>query len=89
MLEMLICICIISMFTLITINSSNNFTTDNYYFLNNYLYSQSKAILNKENIDIGKGIHFNSMGHVNRAQTIDVSGHSVIIHLGNGYVTSK
>lgn len=89
MLEMLICICLLSTFMLLSLSNANRLNLDYYYFLNEYLLSQSKAIANKENVSIGRGISFNSMGHVNQARTIDFGKHSVIIHLGNGYAKTK
>ena len=89
MLEMLVCICIVSAITILSINSTNNLDVDHYYFINDYLLKQSEAMKNRENVDVGKGIYFNNMGHVNQARTIDIGKHSLIIHLGNGYATKK
>lgn len=87
MLEMLVCMIILSSLLLLSLNNTNYLNVDHYTFLNNYLYGQSCAILNSENVDVDKGIYFNSMGHVNQARTISFSNHSIIIHLGNGYAT--
>lgn len=87
MLEMLVCICIISAFTLVSINNTASVNLDHYYFLNDYLLKQSQAILNKQKTNVGRGIYFNNMGHVNQAKTIEINNHSVIVHLGNGYAT--
>lgn len=89
MLEMLICICLISTLMLLTISNTNNLNLDHYYFLNDYLLSQSKAILRKDDLSIGKGITFNSMGHINQARTIEFGNHKAILHLGNGYATKE
>lgn len=88
MLEMLACMCIVSAFMLISLASFNELNLEHYYFLNDYLYSQSKAILNRESVSVGKGLYFNSMGHINQAKTIDFINHKVIVHLGTGYATS-
>ena len=89
MLEMLVCICILSAFTLLSTSNFTDLNLDHYYFINNYCLDQSRAMLDKESIDVGKGVYFNAMGHVNQARTIDFGKHQVIIHLGNGYATYK
>lgn len=89
MLEMLICMVIISTLMILAISNTNDLNLDHYYFLNEYLLSQSEAILKKTNVFIGKGVSFNNMGHVNQARTIDFKNHQIIVHLGNGYATTK
>ena len=89
MLEMLACMCIISTLMILTISNTSNIDLDHYQFLNDYLYDQSLAIYNRQQVNVGSGIYFNSMGHVNQARTIDFKNHSVIIHLGSGYATIK
>ena len=83
------CMCVMCALMLLSINNTNKLNLDNYYFLNNYLYNQSLAILNKEKISLDYGVSFNEMGHVNQARTIEFKNHSVIIHLGNGYATQE
>lgn len=87
MLEMLLALVIISGLMLVSLNNTNNLNLDHYYFLNDYLYTQSKAILNKTSQSIGHGVSFNSMGRVNQARTIEFDRHKVIVHLGNGYAS--
>lgn len=89
MLEMIVCMCVICAFMLLSINNVKSVNFEYCYFLNDYLLKQSMAILNKEKVSIEHGVSFNSMGHVNQARTIDFNNHSVIIHLGNGYATKK
>lgn len=89
MIEMLLSMVLVSTMLLLVLGTANQTNVDYYYFLNDYLYKQSKAILNLENIDVESGIYFNNLGHVNKARTIDFKNHQVIIHLGNGYATSK
>lgn len=88
MLEMLACMCIISAFMLISLANTNKLNLQHYDFLNEYLYSQSKAILNKESVSVGNGLYFNNMGHINQAKTIEFFNHKVIVHLGTGYATT-
>ena len=89
LLEMLVCMVIISAFMLVSLQNTNRLNLDHYYFLNDYLYNQSKAMVERDEVSIGRGIYFNSMGHVNQARTIDFNNHQVIIHLGSGYATIK
>lgn len=88
MLEMLACMIVISTFMLISLANTNELNLEHYYFLNDYLYSQSRAILERENISVGKGLYFNNMGHINQAKTIEFINHNVIVHLGTGYATT-
>lgn len=87
MLEMLICMIIVSALLLISIRNNNTLYLDHLYFIDDYLLKQSEAIKSKENVQIGEGLYFNSMGHVNKAKTIHFQNHNVIVHLGNGYVS--
>lgn len=89
MLEMLVCLCIISALMLVSISNTNRLNLDHYDFLNKYELSQSAAILNRKEVSVGKGIYLNNMGHINQARTIEFGNHSVILHLGNGYATVK
>lgn len=89
MLEMLASLLIISVLMLVSLNKTSNINTEHYYFLNNYLLTQSEAMLNKKSDSVGHGVYFNSMGRVNQARTIDFNRHKVIIHLGNGYATCE
>ena len=89
LLEMLVCMVIISAFMLLSLKNTTSINLEHYYFLNDYLYQQSESMSNKEPTSIGRGIYFNSMGHVNQARTIDFVKHSVVIHLGSGYATIK
>ena len=88
-LEMLLCICVVSSLMLVSINGTNKLNLEHYYFLNDYLYHQSEAIDNCEEVSAGKGVYFNSMGHVNQARTIEFDNRSIIVHVGNGYAFVK
>lgn len=88
-LEMLVCMCFLSIATLLTVSQSSNLDLSHCYFLDDYLCKQSEAIVNREDITVGKGIRFNNMGHVNQARTVDFDNHSIVIHLGSGYATKK
>lgn len=87
MLEMLVCVLIISTLMLLTLQDTNRLNIDHYSFLNNYLIGQSSAMADRQKVVMDVGIYFNTMGHVNHAKTIDFNNHSIIIHLGSGYAT--
>lgn len=87
MLEMIICLFIISSISILCLTNFEIINLDYYYYLSDYLYNQSLAILDKQNRYIDYNVRFNSMGHVNKAQTINIGKHYIIIHLGNGYLS--
>lgn len=87
MLEMMICICILASISLLTLFNNKELNLEGYYFLNDYLSSQSKSFTEKQQYEIGHYVYFNHMGHVNQARTINFDNHKVIVHLGNGYAT--
>lgn len=89
MLEMLLSLFVMMALITLTLTNTNNMNLEHYSFLNEYLLTQTEATLDKEDKDIGHGIYFNSMGHVNQAKTIEFDKHDVIVHLGNGYATIK
>ena len=88
-LEMLICLMIISSISLLALNYHKVLELDHFNFLNEYLIRQSEAISTKKPSIYEKGITFNEMGHVNQARTINFGKYDVIIHLGNGYATYR
>ena len=87
LLEILLTMCLISSLLLLSINKTQELDLSAYYYLNDYLLSQSDAICDKVDVSYKNGISFNSMGHVNQARTIDLNKHSIIVHLGTGYAT--
>ena len=87
MLEMLICMCILTSMIILCVSNYGELNMDSYYFLNDYLLKQASALANKENSEINNEIYFNSMGHINQARTIEFPNHKIIIHLGTGYAT--
>lgn len=87
MLEMLVCMRILSAFSVVTLTNTNKLNLEHYEFLNDYCLKQSEAMKDNESKEVSKGVYFNGMGHVNQARTIDFFNHKVIIHLGNGYAT--
>lgn len=89
MLELLAGMCVVSGLLIISISNTNHLNLDHYSYMNNYVLTQSQAMLDKQTTKYDKGVYFNSMGHVNQAKTIKFINHEVIIHLGNGYASCK
>ena len=89
LLEMLLVMCILISLSVISLSRNSDLELEHLYYLNDYLYEQSNAMTKRTNTAFSKGISFNSMGHVNRAMTIEFKRHSVVVHLGNGYATIR
>lgn len=89
LLEMILVMCIITSLSVVVLSKNNELELEHLYFINDYLYEQSLALSQRESREYEKGIRFNSMGHVNRADTISFNTKAVVVHLGNGYVTIK
>lgn len=87
LLEMLVSMCIISILLIVSLRNNKGIDLKHYDFMNRYLLTQSKAILDKQNKSLERGVSFYSMGVVNQARTIDFNNHKVIVHIGNGYIT--
>ena len=85
LIEMLLTLLIISSLTIISLSRYDELSLDQYYFMNDYCVSQSIAIKNTEKMNLDYDVSFNPLGHINRARTININGHSIVIHLGNGY----
>jgi len=92
LIECMIALLILSSFTVLIIGNTTSVPVDHYYFMNDYLKTQTSSLVNKSdstlnNSYITKHISFNSSGKVNRADTISFKNHDVIIHLGSGYLS--
>jgi len=88
-LETLICLLVISIFCLLSISYYHDIDYDYVYFINDYLQEQSKALTNREKVELDYGLAINDMGHPSRADSIMIGKHKVIVHLGNGYITNE
>lgn len=76
---------------MITLIERTKVDEDYYAFSSHYLYTQSEAIRKgqKEYIDENH-ISFNSLGNVNKAQTIQFSNNKkIIVELGGGRLAYK
>jgi len=89
LLESIICIFILSIFCIFSLNTYREVNLDYTYFVGDYLLKQSESYLNKERINLDYGLSFNEMSHINKAMTIDFNLHDVIVHLGSGYITCE
>jgi len=88
LLSMLLTLMIVSSCFLVVLKNRNEVNVEQINFMNEYINKQSDSLLNGIENDIDEyDIHFNNKGHVNRAQTIKIGNHSIIIHLGNGYAS--
>ena len=85
LIETLVILLIVTSLTLISLTNYNELSLEQFYLMNDYCYNQSLAIKNTERISLNNEISFNELGHVNRAKTININGHKIVIHLGNGY----
>lgn len=90
--SVLVVLFIVSSLSFITILNYKEVDVNKYLFINNYLYTQSKAISERsdENVECheaGHSISFNKDGKVNMAQTVSFNNGDVVIHLGSGYIT--
>ncbi len=86
-LEMLAVLFIIASLSLISLRKHSHLDLEAYYYLNDYLCTQAKAMLQRQPVSYENGVSFNEMGHVNLGRTISFDRHEVIVHLGNGYAT--
>ena len=88
--EMLVSLFLASVMMLMTLHSYRVSDSGHYRFLDSYLTAQKEAYVSKEYRDIeGSLLHFNRNGNISRGETIHLSGHWIIAHPGNGYVTYK
>ena len=89
LIETLLSLMVICGVCLIALSFNPTLNLDHYYYMNEYLETLCKSLVNKETNSYKGGIFFNSMGHVYQGKTIDFGRHQVIVHLGNGYATIK
>ena len=88
MVEMLIVLVIISIFTLVTVNRIVEIDNTYYEFSNKYNFYKSIALANSEVINFDENIRFNTDGNVNQARTINFeNGKKIIIELGYGVLS--
>lgn len=92
LLEMTVCLAMITLFTLLTLPLGKRADLSHYAFMDKYQYLQCKALCNGECLNCPNEyslfpIYFNEKGNINMGQSVTVNRHFIVIHLGNGYLT--
>ena len=92
LLEVLLTLVVISSLLVISLSAFNKPNLDYLSFMNEYLKVQTDSIVNREGSEINsihtkEHIHFNANGNVNGGRTVNISNRSIVIHIGNGYIT--
>lgn len=88
LLSVLLTMMIIASVMVLTLNRYVEVDNEYMFLMNDLLDEQSDALTNYEERNANDyNVYFNAKGHVNMAQTIHLGRHSVIVHLGNGYLT--
>ncbi len=89
LLEMLVCVMMISSLSLLSLRFGRIRQPDHYYFLNECMLEQSKAMKERREHAFREGIRFNSMGHINLARTVVFHEKKITFNLGSGYALLK
>lgn len=94
LIEMVLTLMIISSLLVVSLKRETKLNLKWISFSNEYLTKQVDSLCNKRENELNDYIdnyyvHFNEMGRVNKAQTINFNNKKVIIHLGNGYLTNE
>ncbi len=91
MAELLVVIVIMTFLCLLYLPRYPSVDNSDYGFIADYLLAQSEAMKEKERVDLSSelddDIYFSENGNVNQAKTIKGKKHTIVIHLGNGYIT--
>ncbi|MDO4197736.1 MAG: hypothetical protein Q4D13_01940 [Erysipelotrichaceae bacterium] len=87
MAELLVLLIFVMAATVLSLSNYHELNMEHYYFMNEYLLNQSISINEYTDIPMDHNVYFNSMGRVRNGDTIHFDTHSVIVHLGNGYIT--
>lgn len=92
LIDMLLTLIIISSLLVLTLQKEVEVDTKWISFSNDFLRAKTNSIINKEENELDSiydfgYFHFNSNGHINKADTIEFNNKKIIVHLGNGYLT--
>lgn len=92
LLEILLTLMIVSSLSLVCLSIYKAPDVDYLLFMNDYLNLQCDSLINHirndmDNVYTSEHISFNENGRVNNANTINISNHDIVIHLGSGYLT--
>ncbi|MBP3892133.1 MAG: hypothetical protein J6D29_08160 [Solobacterium sp.] len=90
-MELIVVLFVLSCISLMSFKLTDNLTQEKYLtFFDHYLYLQSESLLKNEARDVDEGIHFNSAGNINHAQTITFENNKAfILELGGGRIVEK
>ena len=87
MLESLACLFLVTIISIICLGLFKARDYSHLEFANQYLKLQTESFALKERNSFEYGVSFNSMGHVNKGNSIAFGKRKVVIHLGNGFIT--
>lgn len=88
LLSMLLVLMVLTSLSLLTIKRAIFLEDKHLSMINDYFDMQIESLTKKQRNSMNDyNIHFNKSGRVNQARSIDINGHHIIIHLGNGYLT--
>ena len=79
----------ISSLSLLSLRLTRISPADHYFFLNECMLEQSKAMRFRRERTFREGIRFNSMGHINMAKTVVFHEKKITLNLGSGYALLK
>ncbi len=85
--DFLVVLLILSLFQSHNLIKINNYKDK--YFFQEFLYKQSEAIKNREDIYVDKSLKFNQDGNINKAQTFILNNREVVVRIGSGSIKIK
>ncbi len=86
LLEMLLAVFICLTLSLFTLRSYVEPSYEAYYFMNDYYEAFCKSLVYHQSQRVDKTYYFNESANINRGGSLNIAGHSLIIHLGNAYL---
>ena len=89
LLEMLVCILMLSAVGLLSLSFRSKLSLDHYRFLNEAMLKQSEAIRERRTVTYEQGISYNSMGRINMARTVHFERKKITFNLSSGYAFIK
>ena len=96
MIEVLVCIMIISCLSLIYLSFKPFVFKDHHMFMYDYWYAQIQSMLQSKETALAEDgcyfaypLYFNEKGNVNRAQTITCFDSQLVVELGLGRLVEK
>lgn len=87
--QILLVVFILFIFSGLMFKLPKNSNLEEYNFMNDYLYFQSKAFYKRSDISYLDDISFNEFGNVNKARTLLIKEKVIVIRIGNGSIKKK